>query len=269
MKRRPRFFSCAVGTGIQWPKVDTTYKFGTWEIIAFAPTEQHDASLHINLAAHQLTLAAGLSVLNQLLSIATWLDDIYAVLRHGLDGATAPNPQARQTREFPTSILEVWANNWQPVADERSRLALAIYREAVNMQHYYSLSFAALGFYRVLELACPNGKQRRDWMTNHLKDVLTGDGIWWWNLQMGGYAGQKTPEALADFLYKKECRAAAAHATGKGAIINPDDGLHYYKMGAAAVMLRKLAHRVMQIDIGLSRSRWDQKETRRWRPQGE
>ena len=65
-----RFLNCAVSTGVEWPKADTAFSFGTWEIIAFAPTQQHDASLHIDVAAHHLTLASGSSVLNQLLSIA-------------------------------------------------------------------------------------------------------------------------------------------------------------------------------------------------------
>ena len=125
-----------------------------------APKSQHDVSIHIDVAAHHLTLASGLSVLNQLLSIAAWLDDIYAVPLTLANGATEPNRQTRQTREFPTSILQGWCSSRKPVEDERKRLALAIYREAVNMAQFHSLPFAVVGFYRVLEVIWPDGRLR-------------------------------------------------------------------------------------------------------------
>jgi hypothetical protein len=258
-----RFLNCAVSTGVEWPKADTAFSFGTWEIIAFAPTQQHDASLHIDVAAHHLTLASGLSVLNQLLSIAAWLDDIYAVPLYGLLGTTEPNRQTRQTREFPTSILQGWCNSWKPVEDERKRTALAIYREAVNMARFHSLPFAVVGFYRVLEVTWPDGKLRGARMEEYLNEILAGDTVWLWLLQNGAYDGEATGKAVATYLFE-ECRHAAVHASGKKnrTIINPDDGIDQYRMRAAVSILKKLADEAMQHDLGISRNRWDQDASR-------
>jgi hypothetical protein len=258
-----RFLNCAVSTGIEWPKADTTFGFGTWEIIAFVPTQQHDASLHIDVAAHHLISASGLSVLNQLLSIAAWLDDIYAVQLYGSMGTTEPNRQTRQTREFPISIMQGWCNSWKPVEDERKRLALAIYREAVNMAQFHSLRFAVVGFYRVLEVIWPDGRLRGAQMEEHLNEILAGDPIWLWLLRNGAYDGEATSKAVAAYL-SKECRNAAAHASGKkkGVIINPDDGIDQYRMRSAGSILRKLAYEAMQHDLGISRNRWDQDASR-------
>jgi hypothetical protein len=155
-----RFLNHPVSTGVGSPNAEAKFNFGGWGIIAFPPSPELEASLHIDLAAHQLSLADGMSVLNQLLSIAAWLDDNYVVLLPGLSGSSEPNRQPRQTREFPTSMVAGWSNSWEPMMDGRARLTLAIYREAVNMQSYHFLPFAVVGFYRVLEVAWPDGKER-------------------------------------------------------------------------------------------------------------
>ena len=105
IRQKQRFLNHAVETGIEWPRLETTIDFGSWKITALPPTKNHDASLHIDLATHGITLAEGMSVLNQFLSIGAWLDDIFAVVLPGLAGTVAPARQPRRTRLFPTSIL--------------------------------------------------------------------------------------------------------------------------------------------------------------------
>jgi hypothetical protein len=251
-----RFLNHAVETGVEWPRLETTIDFGGWKIIAFPPTADHDASLHLDVAAYGITLADGMSVLNQFLSIAAWLDDIFAVLLPGLAGSGAATRQPRQTRLFPTSVMDGWTNSWQPIHNERVRLAVAIYREAVNMQRYHSLPYAVVGFYRILELTWPDGKARGTLIEHHLGDILSGDTIWGWLQRAGGYSGDLTPSAVATYL-REQCRHAAAHARSNP-IINPDDASHQYQMGAAATLLRKLARQAMQADLGISTNRWEQ-----------
>ena len=71
---------------------------GAWEIIAFPPSQDHDTSLHIDLTRTRLSIVEAGSVLNQLLSIAAWLDDNFAVLLPGWEGNPVPcRPPRRLT----------------------------------------------------------------------------------------------------------------------------------------------------------------------------
>lgn len=91
-----------------------------------------------------------------------------------------------------------------------------------------------------------------------LHEVLSGDDMWGWLLRNSGYSRGLIPSEVGRYL-REQCRHAAAHARG-GLVINPDDGAHQYKMGAAALLLRKLARQAMQGDIGLGVNRWDQND---------
>jgi hypothetical protein len=250
------FLNHPVSTAVEWPRAESKVSFGAWEIVVFPPSPEHDASLHIDLTRSRLTGAGGMSVLNQLLSIASWLDDQYAVLLPGWSGNPVPCRPSRRTREFPTSMLDGWLNTWTPLASEKARLALALYREAVNMQHFHATPYAVLGFYRILELAWPDGKIRGAALEKQVQRQLAGDQIYESQLRHSGYAGDLNAEAIARHLYK-ECRQAVAHATAEP-IINPDETLDQYQMSAAAVVLRPLVRQVVHEELNVSLNRWDQ-----------
>ena len=130
---KPCFLNVPVDCGLEWPRKDVVVAFGTHEIIASPPSEDCDPTLHLDLGRSRLSNVAGISILNQFLSIAAWLDDTFAVLLPGWSGNPVACRSQRQTRSWPTSICDGWCNSWQPIQDERGRRALAIYREAVNM----------------------------------------------------------------------------------------------------------------------------------------
>jgi hypothetical protein len=100
-----------------------------------------------------------------------------------------------------------------PEPDERGCLALALMREARSLD---SKPYAFLTFYRVLELAIPNGKARGTWLeaavprisdcqvTEGLRDLYSR-GV----TDVGGHL-------------RESGRHAVAHATG-GIIVDPDD----------------------------------------------
>lgn len=92
----PRFINVPVDTQIEWPRKEAVITFGQWEIISFPPSRDHDASLHIDLIRAGLSDVEAISVFNQLLSIASWLDDTFAVLLPGWSGNPVPGRPPRQ-----------------------------------------------------------------------------------------------------------------------------------------------------------------------------
>jgi len=254
LSRDPDFLNLGVNTGVEWPTAETEYDFGRWKIVAMPPTTEHEASLHIDLGRHRLTRAEGASVLNQVMSIAVWLDDQFGAILTGMAGSTKPSAVPRTTQSFPSSIVPHWTNAWNPIADQRQRLALAIYREAVNMQHFHSMPFAVVGFYRIAELVWAKGLERGDALEIHIADIIAGDTIWLQQLKWGGYIGDTSPKALAVHI-REECRNAAAHAAGDP-IINPDDAAHQHGMAAVATLMRRVARTVIQKELKVGRDRW-------------
>jgi hypothetical protein len=163
------FLNHGVDGDIEWPAKETIFMFGGYEIIAFSPSQENDASLHIDLAKHKVSVVEGASILSQVLSIETWLDDAYSVLLDGWAGNPVPVRPSRQSASFPTSILDCWCNSWGPVHDDNARRSLAIYREATNMMHFFSQPSAVLGFYKIVETTF-DGKQRQEFLIHEILD---------------------------------------------------------------------------------------------------
>ena len=234
-----RFINFPVDVQIGWPNNQLAVSFGPWEIIVFPPSAEHEASLHLDLIGAKLSDVGAMTVLNQFLSIGAWLDDTYAVLRSGWSGNPVPSRPIRRTSNWPSSILDVWPNAWSPIADKSARRALAIYREAVNMQYFHSQPYAALGFYKILESAYPDGLRRAKKLEEQIDMLIVNGEIEPYRLQTINMEQTKSPEKIASFLYRMG-RQAVAHAN-KNPTIDPDDIGQQRQMSVAASILRTVA----------------------------
>jgi hypothetical protein len=76
----------------------------------------------------------------------------------------------------------------------RSRRALAIYREAMNMQHFHSLPYAVLGFYKILESTYPDGPERGKKLEQQVANLLAHDGLKIYQLREIGFDLNKSPK---------------------------------------------------------------------------
>ena len=254
------FLNVPVDVQIEWPRAQATIAFGAWEIIAFPPSQDHDPSLHIELTRARLTTVEAGSILSQLLSVAAWLDDNSAVLLPGWAGNPVPCGPPRQTRGWPTSSVDTWCNAWQPVKDEKARRALAIYREAINMQHFHSQPYAVLGFYKIFESAFPNWITRGRRLEQEVADLLNRNRINIHELRAIGIEPNTPPKQLTSFL-QEEGRHAVAHAN-KAPTINPDDTGQQRKMSVAASILRAAARSCIKRQFRMGENRWDQNDLR-------
>jgi hypothetical protein len=252
----PNFINVSVDTEIEWPRKEAVITFGRWELISFPPSRDHDASLHLDLFRAGLSDVEAISVFNQLLSIASWLDDTFAVLLPGWSGNPVPDRPPRQTRRWPSSILDSWCNSWQPLKDERARRALAIYREAVNMDDFHSVPYAVLGFYRILESAYREGAERTQNLEKEVAQMLAKNNINERQLREIGFTPKDSPEQIARFL-KEAGRDAVVHAN-KEPLVNPDDASQQRRMSVAASILRSAARSCIERRFKVGTNRWKQ-----------
>ena len=253
----PRFMNAPVDTQIEWPRKEAVITFGRWELISFPPSRDHDASLHLDLVRARLSDVEAISVFNQLLSIASWLDDTFAVLLPGWSGNPVPCRPPRQTLRSPSSILDSWCNSWQPLKDEKARHALAIYREAVNMDSFHSAPYAVLGFYKIFESACRGGSERAKHLKMEVAQIFAEKKIDERQLREIGFTPKDSPKQIAKFL-KEAGRDAVAHAN-KEPVVNPDDARQQRRMSVAASILREwVARSCIQSRFRVGTSRWNQ-----------
>ncbi|BDV33922.1 methylamine utilization protein MauJ [Methylocystis iwaonis] len=151
-------------------------------------------------------------LLMHFLSNLAWVQE-KGFLVDGFSGGSLPAPMWRDKIDG-FSICEEFDLSYFPEpTDDKALLALALMREGRGLNHP---GYAFLSFYRVLEVALPDGKKRGQWISDRV-DAITN---------------HRAKEALAKLLaqgiadvgvhLRDSGRRAIAHAREKP-IIDPDD----------------------------------------------
>ena len=123
------------------------------------------------------------------------------------------------------------------------------------MEHFHSLPYAVLGFYKVLESAHPGCK-----LEEGLVHLLGGSSIEESELRSIGFTRKDSPKKIADFL-RNAGRHAVAHAKTKP-VVNPDDTGDLKRMSVIASILRAAARLCIKNRFQVGTNRWDQSDLR-------
>jgi hypothetical protein len=101
------------------------------------------------------------------LELLSWVER-HGITVDGFTGGSLPRPLGRE-KTMGFSISDEFELEYLPEpVDERALLALALMREGRALNHP---AYAFLSFYRVLEVALPNGKKRGTWIDDHIEIV--------------------------------------------------------------------------------------------------
>ena len=156
-----------------------------------------------------------LGMLMRFLSNLSWVER-QGIIVEGVTGGSMPRPLGRE-KTMGFSISEEFDLSYFPEpTDQRALLALALMREGRGLNHP---AYAFLSFYRVTEVAFPNGRQRGKWIDEHIDEIhdhRAKEAIA--NLRATGV------QDVGDHLYKINWQAIA-HATQQP-IIDPDEPSH-------------------------------------------
>jgi hypothetical protein len=240
---------------IAWPREQAIVEFGNWELLAFPSTKDHEPSLQIELLHNRTDEVGARSICNQLLSICSWCDDAPAALMDGGCGSPRASPLPRERRsDHLTSILDNWPYNRAPLPDINQPLAVALYREAVWQNCYASIPYAALGFFKILEIR-QGGPGRENWMNLHLLQGIEQGEFDDFYVNYFLMAAEEQNLEPAKYLYDN-CRNAVAHAT-QALRINPDDAQQVRDLSACTPILRALARRYIRDDLDVAEDRWE------------
>ncbi len=245
-----RFLNVGVDNQVTWPRHETLVKFDKFHFVLMPKTSDHVQSAHIDLTANRLSDLEAMTVINRFLSIMTWCDDQYAIMQGGWSGNPIPAPVPKRDLAFTTAYDWVFDRKIPEIED--ARRAIAIYREARNAEQNYLISYAVLGYYKLIELKHKGRSDTKKWIREKLEELK----------DLGSFADSlkqledaRGSEAPHDYLYRA-CRSAVAHAN-KPYSSDPDDLHEIRRFHVAADVLRQLARHFIERELQVSDCMFD------------
>jgi hypothetical protein len=159
-----------------------------------------------------LNRAACQKVLLRFMSSMSWLEQRGVAMVHGFGGGSLPRPSGRPNRVGIGITQQFDLTDLPEPDDARACLALALMREGRALNHP---GYAFLSFFRVVEVALPNGRRRGEWIAAKIS-TLKGTA----KTAAEKIAASGVPD-IGEHL-RASNRHAMAHAQ-EGRIIDPDD----------------------------------------------
>jgi hypothetical protein len=244
------FLNLGVDNQVTWPREETAFTFEGHRLVMFPKTRENTTSVHIDLHGQRISSENAVTLINRLLSLMTWCDDRFAVLQEGWSGNPVPVPVPKRNLAFTTA--HGWIFDRKVPASAEARKALAIYREGRNAEQNYLISYAVLSYYKIVELKYRGKSEARSWFGDNYpalqQDRTLSD-------QVARFEKARGTEKPHDYLYRA-CRVAVAHAN-KPYSSDPDDVHELRRLHIAASILRALARRFIQNELGVSDCPYD------------
>lgn len=244
-KPTSRFLNIGVDNQVTWPRTEMRVKFDRYHLVMMPKTKENVQSVHIDLTANKLSAEEAMTVINRLLSVMTWCDDQYAIAEDGWGGGPVPVAVAKRNLAFTTAYQ--WLFDRDIPSSEDARRALALYREARNAEQNYMISYAVLGYYKIIEIHHPSWNVATKWIAENLPPILTDPHDQHGIDKFLEACGEEKPEM---YIYAA-CRSAVAHASPNRKS-DPDDAMELRRLHNAADVMRRLARRFISIELGVS-----------------
>lgn len=173
----------------------------------------------------------------------SWVED-RGFMTEGLGGGNLPRPMGRDKRSGFSICDEFDLSYFPEPVSEDALLALALMREGRGLNH---AAYAFLSFFRVLEVAFPNGKKREKWVAANV----------------GSVTGHRVKEAIDELKRNgiadigkhlfESGRCAVAHANRKP-IIDPDKPADMRRLQSELPIMMALAQNAIEEELGVESS---------------
>lgn len=245
------YLNIGVVNHVTWPVEETLIKFDRYSLVLMPRTPDKAASVHIDLTHNRLSQIEALTVINRFLSVMTWVDDHHAIAQDGWSGN--PVPVAVSKRELAAVVTHRWIFDRSIPQTAEAQRALAFYREARNAQENFSVSYAVLNFYKVLELPNQSRGDVKNWVRDNFSAVEARARH---DEAFARLHDLRGTQPVQDYIYTA-CRVAVSHASD-AAPSDPDDAAEIQRLHVAADVLRWLArHRIVQ-QFEVSERPWEE-----------
>lgn len=226
-------------SGVHWPTVETRVQYRGTEFILRPETDRFAPDVTMQYRGE---LQDALRVTRRFLSALAWVENGH-LREMGVTGGTHPihigkGPMARMINpQFRVDYLP------QP-DDERAHLALALYREALNLN---SPPFQFLSFYKVINILHGNGAAQTAWInraTLNIEDQVARQRL---------AEIQAQHEDVGGYLYASG-RCAVAHAFDEN-VVDPDDPVDTIRLAKDLSVIKALAEYAIEVELGVQTQR--------------
>jgi hypothetical protein len=239
-----------VDNQVTWPSEETVVEFDGHKLILLPKTKENTTSIHIDLHGQRISNEGASTLFNRFLSVLAWCDDNYAILQEGWSGNPVPVPVHKRDLGFTTAYNWIFHRN-SPKSPE-ARKAIAIYRDGRNAEQNYSVSYAVLCYYKIIELKHKGSAQARTWFRDNYRSLKANSVI---ADDIAAFELARGTQQPHDYLYGA-CRSAVAHAN-KPYSSDPDDVRELRRLHVAASVLRPLARLFIEKELGVSDCPYD------------
>ena len=178
-----------------------------------------------------------------LLSAMSWVDDHGALVDQWTGGSRA-QPMAGFARSgIPLIVSQHFDYHYLPdVADQKSRWALAFYREGLSI---HLVAYAFLSFYKIINILHDGGARQKTWINANLAGATA-------KYRLGGSKErlqelQASGTNIGDYLYELG-RCAVAHA-GQGPTVDPEKPADLKRLTQDLPLIRALAAHAIEAEF--------------------
>lgn len=225
-----------------WPIRAQVIEFEEHEIWLLPITR--DAKPGLAARNSRLDRDATLAMLYRLTSLISWYkDDGVIVTNHG--GGSPMLPAYGKDNDNHIILPDTFDfHRMPPVTDDKGKLAIALMREGRGLTHP---AYSFLTFYRVLECAIADGRQRSKWIEDNVKNLTRGR-----TAEALEQLGLSDPRDIGLHIFNSG-RNAVAHARGDP-IANPDDPIEYQRLQRERPIIEGLASLAIEKILGIKTS---------------
>lgn len=240
-----RFLNLEVHTYLDWPDKETVVEYGGIRIILLPETKEFAPSIHVDLSQQTKLRVDVELVVNRFLSLLCFCGDQHAVLKGGWSGNPMPLPVGRS--HIRTGRAQIWAFNRSMPDDALVNRALALFREALNAEQANLIALAVLSYVKIFETRY-HREDMKKWMTSCYAEVAIERDV---SHIISMFEAARGAMSAGKYLYES-CRVAVAHARKLKQNTDPDDPSELQRLNVAAQVLRLMAKKFIQIEMGVS-----------------
>lgn len=244
-----RYVQISVNSGARWPDEQQNVLFGGREVILVPPRRDETGQVRaFPMAA--VEYASGehepdiVRLVRRFLNALAWREQVY--IREV--GVTYGAPLREGTRipdNFTTDRFD--AADLPDPSDDKARIALAFYREGLDLDHVHR-AYSFLSFFKVLNVRHEHGPAQKRWINESHGKVRNADALH----RLKEIAAAHTD--VGAYLYESG-RCAVAHAFSTP-IVDPNNIKDQQRLSRDWHVIRSLAALIIQEEWQIAAPRW-------------
>ncbi len=224
--------------GVPWPTAETRVTFEGHELLLRPETDTLAPSVVLKYEA-PMSWEDALSLIHRFLSSLSWvergrLEEIMVTGGSHPIGAGKPAHVRLVSSRFRADYLPAPAN-------PKARLALALYRESMNVN---TPAYQFLGFYKIINIVNSNGNAQKAWIS------VTVDRLEDHTAQSRMAELRADSENIGEYLYVSG-RCAVAHAFNDP-VVDPDDPRDTIRLKKDLPLMKALAEYCVEHELGVA-----------------